>query len=273
MAGMRWLLILLAALLVSCGNDGACTPGRSVGCVGANGCSGHQECRDDGSGYGACICEDAAGTGGAATGGGGPTAGSGGNVSGGSDTGGVPTEAGDGPGSCEPADMSDWTAPSYVPAREAQDVCTAAQIEEYLADGCQFGGCADYEAGGAHEACGECLRPRPIDAAAYGPIVEVTVGTLTAVETNSAGCVERAGQADCAASVQALDACAREACVRTCSPRDSTEFDLYVACKAAARDGPCADYAASAACLHAAAVEACNGADPFVQIAITFCGE
>jgi hypothetical protein len=104
-------------------------------------------------------------------------------------------------------------------------------------------------------------------------MIEATVGILTSVETNSAGCVELAGQPDCAASIQALDACAREACLRTCFPRDSNEYDLYSACKAAARSGPCADYVGPAACLFPDSVAACNGPDPFVQIATTFCSE
>ena len=294
MAGHRWLLIPLALLVVNCGNndsdgdDGACTPGRSIGCIGQNGCSGYQECKADGSGYSGCVCEGDTATGGAATGGrgtggtamgtAGATAGSGGNTTGGHDTGGRDTggaqaSAGDGPGSCEPADMNDWTLPEYVPARAAQEVCTVAQIEEYMENHCHFGGCEDYEAGGAHEACGECLAPQPIDGAAYGPIIEVTVGTLTSVETNSAGCVELAGDAECAASVRALDACAREACLRTCFPSDSEEYDLYSACKVAARGGPCAEYVGPAACLLPAAVSLCSGTDPFVQTAIAFCGE
>ena len=34
----------------------ACTPGRSVACVGPGGCSSNQVCNGDGSGYGLCDC-------------------------------------------------------------------------------------------------------------------------------------------------------------------------------------------------------------------------
>jgi hypothetical protein len=34
----------------------ACAPGRSVACSGAQGCAGHQVCREDGSGYESCVC-------------------------------------------------------------------------------------------------------------------------------------------------------------------------------------------------------------------------
>ena len=275
------LILFVVALTASCGSDGSeseagnCTPGRSVECTGPSGCSGYQECKDDGSGYADCICgngPEGTETGGNATGGTSATAGSGGNAAG-IAAGGAGASADDGPGSCMPADMSDWTAPPYVPARPAQEVCTVAQVEDYITNSCHFGGCADYEAGGELEACGECLAPSASDATAHGSMVELTVGTLTSVETNSAGCVELAGQADCAAHVQALDACAREACLRTCSPRDSSEYNLYSACKAAARSGPCADYASPAACLLPEAVAACSGTDTFVQLGIAFCAE
>lgn len=37
-------------------SETACVPGRSIACSGAEGCAGHQICRDDGSGYDPCVC-------------------------------------------------------------------------------------------------------------------------------------------------------------------------------------------------------------------------
>ncbi len=52
---------LFLALSVGCGEtDGkkntSCEPGRSVACTGNDGCSGHQVCKDDGSGFDPCVC-------------------------------------------------------------------------------------------------------------------------------------------------------------------------------------------------------------------------
>lgn len=299
----KWAALALVVLTMSCSNgdsdgggDDACTPGRSIDCTGPNGCRGYQECNLDGSGYNACVCT--VGTGGVSTGGvstsgvstGGVSTGgrsTGGRSTGGRSTagasgsggdsseghaGGVDAAAGEGPGTCEPADMSDWTPPAYVPARPAQSVCTSGEISDYFSGNCHFGGCVEYEPGGALQACGECLGASDLDDAAYGPVIEVTVGVTTSSETNSAGCIELAGQAECAANFQALDACMREACLRTCSPSNTAEYELYRTCKTAARTGPCADYDASAACLLPATSEACGGTDVFAQVANVFCG-
>src|SRR5262245_33929811 len=64
--GIR-VVMVAAVLLVACGENGgnnrACTPGESIACVGPSACSGGQACRDDGSGYGPCICApDASGS-------------------------------------------------------------------------------------------------------------------------------------------------------------------------------------------------------------------
>jgi hypothetical protein len=47
---------------VSCGSSvtntpAACAPGQSPACTGATGCSGHQVCKSDGSGYEPCTCD------------------------------------------------------------------------------------------------------------------------------------------------------------------------------------------------------------------------
>lgn len=68
---LRGTLAPIAGALVAladaagCGDDDgsspACTPGESVACVGAGGCSGGQACPPDGTGFGPCDCgsEDA----------------------------------------------------------------------------------------------------------------------------------------------------------------------------------------------------------------------
>lgn len=56
--------VLLAALAIvttlACSSDPAatpvCTAGQSVACTGPAGCSGGQVCKDDGSGFSACVC-------------------------------------------------------------------------------------------------------------------------------------------------------------------------------------------------------------------------
>lgn len=74
-------LALVAMASAGCGDDdgpaGACTPGESVACVGAGGCSGGQVCLPDGTGFGPCDCGGGmdAGGGDADAGGGGDDAG------------------------------------------------------------------------------------------------------------------------------------------------------------------------------------------------------
>lgn len=271
-AGARCLFGLgLWLLVAACGDSGstsqqtACTPGRSVECSGPAQCAGYQECSSDGSGYGACVCDGATGgttgVGGGAGTGAGPSA-----QAGTSSTGGT------GPGSCEPVALADWTPPPYVPARAATEACTSTEVTDYFDADCQFGGCADFMPGGLHEACGACLEPHEADATAYGPILKVSVGSTSSRETNAAGCIELAGQADCAAANQALEVCMREACLADCAPSTTEEYTLYSACKAAARTGVCATYAEAAACLTPATGTACNGPDVWVTIATAFCG-
>ena len=59
----RLAAALVALALFACGGGvenktsaPACVPGRSVGCQGSDGCSGHQVCKDDGSAYDVCVC-------------------------------------------------------------------------------------------------------------------------------------------------------------------------------------------------------------------------
>src|SRR3990172_8664790 len=53
---VRQGLILLILLLGGCGGSSdKCTPGMSVACTGAGGCSGGQACKADGT-YDVCLC-------------------------------------------------------------------------------------------------------------------------------------------------------------------------------------------------------------------------
>src|SRR5688572_4436036 len=57
-----WILtpwVLLASLPFGCGGEdkaAGCVAGQSIGCVGEQGCAGHQVCKADGSAYSACLC-------------------------------------------------------------------------------------------------------------------------------------------------------------------------------------------------------------------------
>jgi hypothetical protein len=58
---MRGPCLLLAALAVGCGGTSAafiepCSPGQSIACTSADGCSGAQVCSPEGTGYGPCEC-------------------------------------------------------------------------------------------------------------------------------------------------------------------------------------------------------------------------
>ena len=60
-------------LFQACGGDSirtpsGCTPGRSVACVGANGCEGYQVCADDGASFQPCECLQGGGAGGSTSG-------------------------------------------------------------------------------------------------------------------------------------------------------------------------------------------------------------
>jgi hypothetical protein len=225
------VLALAVGLAVGCGSDESdskdCVAGESVGCIGPEGCSGYQVCNDDGASYGPCICADAgAATGGGPAGSAGGSSARGGNgtgltssggaVAGGSAAGGTELTGGsggdDGTGGavvdCEPADMSDWVPPAYVPARAPAQVCTEALIRQYSTDCLNGADCSAFEEGGEHVACGDCLRPTPIDEAEYGPLI------LSGIvrETNFGGCIELLGEAACAEHQQAKSRCEHDAC-------------------------------------------------------------
>ena len=98
--GSLLVLPCLAVLLGGCPSDPArvCSPGASVACTGAGGCTGGQVCIADGSGYGACDCGGPADAG--------PTDAGPSVDTGGTDSAGTPDDApaaGDaGPTSCDP---------------------------------------------------------------------------------------------------------------------------------------------------------------------------
>jgi hypothetical protein len=294
-AGQATALALVVALGSGCGpsepDSRGCVAGQSVACVGPEGCRGYQLCSDNGASFGPCICEDAgAGTSGGATlatgglsnaGGAGPPSG-GTRASGGSAAGGRSDATGDGaagadatggtPVDCAPADMSDWVAPAYVPARAPENVCTDALIRRYAADCLSSSDCSAFEAGGDYVACGDCLSPTPVRDAEYGPLL--LSGVIR--ETNFAGCIELLGETECAVHQQDKSRCEDEACATNCPVSDADSLDLYRECKEQARSGVCSAYHEAAVCItDPAHVEACGGADfeeSLVSIGRVFCG-
>lgn len=242
--------------------EGTCTPGRSVSCVGADSCEGFQICDDEGESYSTCECSD--GSGGSSSGDGGSSSASGGDSS---SSGGM---GGESSLDCEP-DESDFDPSDYVPARPAEDACSTEQVETYFADDCHLSSCEDFAPGGDAEDCGACLAPSEIGDESYGPLITVKIGLLTSFETNAAGCVELAGQLDCAEKIQAAQECAREACRGSCQPQNSDEYQDYVACQDDARDTVCADLEAETSCLNSDAADLCIGSDVFVTFGLAAC--
>ncbi len=270
-------LSLMAGTIAACGSDDSddsgCVPGESVSCTGPNGCEGYQVCDDDGSGYAPCEC----GAGGSITGSGGTQLGSGGLAS----TGGASVASGGlaqsgGTGGvlpdCEPADMSGWVPPAYVPARAAETVCTEAAIRQYVVDCLNGTDCSPFESGGEYAACGECLTATPVGEAEYGPLV--LSGSLR--ETNVAGCIELLGEGDCAVHMQAKSTCEREACLDNCPVTDTQSLTLYQQCKQEASSGVCDSYRQEAVCISDPAhSQACSGGtfeDGLVAVGTVFCG-
>jgi hypothetical protein len=171
---------------------------------------------------------------------------------------------------CEPNE-SDYVPSDYVPARGPESSCTQEQVATFFDGDCHLSSCAAFEAGGDAEDCGACLAPSSIDDDAYGPVIKVQLGLLTSYETNAAGCVETAGQLDCAKNIQAAQACAREACSQSCQPKNSMEYQDFVACQDAARDTVCAELEAETSCLNSDAADLCIGSDVFIAFGIAAC--
>ncbi len=180
---------------------------------------------------------------------------SGGRTTGGASTGGA-VATGGAVEPCEPAALEDWEPPDYVAARADPGACTTAQIQRYYDDCLVDVSCADFEAGGDDEECGACLEPTALDAASWGPILELNPRPFYRWESNLAGCIELLGEADCAENIAAAQACAREVCTAGCGV---THPD-YSACIDEARAGECAEYEAAAVCItDPEHVEQCSG--------------
>ncbi len=293
-----WLgAILVAAVATACGADDrgddpnadACVPGRSVACTTDTGCKGAQHCNDDGT-YDPCECGTQPPSGGNGGGGEGGSA-SGGRASGGSGSGSAPTggantgganttggatssTGGAGDEDCAPEDMSQWTPPVYVPARQTQGACSTAQLQRFH-DDCLMGtDCSAFESGGADENCGACMWPSALGAATWGPVLEVNPRPFYRWENNTAGCHEllRTANRNCAEKMQAAQNCARDACVDVCDVSSAA----YNACVIDARTSVCQDFTSAAACITSQAdLDACSG-DTFEQIVLAqgevFCG-
>lgn len=179
--------------------------------------------------------------------------------------------------SCEPLDMSDWDPPAYVPARH-DAACTSAEIAAYY-DACLFGtDCADYEPGGRSADCGACLEPSSPTDDTWGPVLLTRPPPFYVYDSNAGGCIELMGEAECAAKIQAADACARAACDEPCSVNGSLAFEAYQECTQTARQTVCADRQAAAVCImDAGHADACSGSGGFeslfLALAEVFCGQ
>ena len=174
--------------------------------------------------------------------------------------------------SCPPASMVGWTAPSYVPARPKQKVCTDAEIRAYV-DQCLKGGdCSAFATGAASAECGACMAPSATTDAALGPILQVTPSPFYRWETNFAGCTELLGAQSCAPKLQAASICASESCNASCDPSSSA----YDGCVAQARNSTCNAYSQLAVCLTDATVASrCSGNDfttSVLAMGRVFCG-
>ncbi len=179
--------------------------------------------------------------------------------------------------SCEPLDMDDWDPPAYVPARH-DAACTSAEIAAYY-DACLFGAnCADYEPGGPSADCGACLEPSSPTDDTWGPVLLTRPPPFYVYDSNAGGCIELVGEPECAAKIQAADACARAACDEPCSEDGSLVYEAYQACTQTARRTVCEDRQAAAVCImdadHAAACSGSGGFETlFVALAEVFCGQ
>ncbi len=271
--GRWWALaavVVTAFAVTSCGGDeedgsGAGTEGGGSSSGGGNtggSSSGSGNTGGSSSGGASEGGDDGGDDTGGAVGDGGDAGeeGTGGSSGGGQTTGGASTGGAVATGGavepCEPAALEDWEPPDYVAARADPGACTTAQIQRYYDDCLVDVSCAAFEAGGDDEECGACLEPTALDAASWGPILELNPRPFYRWESNLAGCIELLGETDCAVKIAAAQACAREVCTVGCGV---THPD-YSACIDEARAGECAEYEAAAVCImdpdH---VEQCSG--------------
>ncbi|MBN2192706.1 MAG: hypothetical protein JW751_07795 [Polyangiaceae bacterium] len=217
---------------------------------------------------------DGGSTTGGSTAGGSTTGGStaGGSTAGGSTAGGTtPTLE-----SCDPLDMTDWTPPAYVPARQAA-VCSATEIADYY-EQCLFGSdCARFEADGTSADCGACLEPSSPTDDTWGPVLAIQSPPHYVYLTNAGGCIDLMGESDCGAKIQTSDVCAREACTEPCTVEGALAFDAYHDCSDLARETVCAPYQAAAVCItepeHSNACSGPGGFEAlFIALATVHCG-
>jgi hypothetical protein len=152
---------------------------------------------------------------------------------------------------CSPHDLSGFTVPAYVPAREQMFVCLSSQYEA-LAEACvgdasTQSACASFATGndgGIDSNCASCFDPANVDAG-IGPLVRGSV-----IAPNVAGCVETAERSDagfdCARAIAAAAACVEYACKPSCPVTDEPSRHAYLACASAAATGVCAIYTQAA---------------------------
>lgn len=131
---------------------------------------------------------------------------------------------------CQPADVSGFMPPAYVPAHRQPGVCTAQQITDFYShcfDTTRTKAACDADKAAA-PACTTCLEV-PSTTATWG----ATYTHNGVVTVNVAGCMELLGGPDglaCAKKSQAATACDDAACSASCPVTDDASFQLYLAC-------------------------------------------
>jgi hypothetical protein len=172
-------------------------------------------------------------------------------------------------------------APTWIPPTGAhQNKCTTAMLTEYYqqcldptgGQTCTFG------TDPASQACLTCLNSNFTDPV-WGPLV-AGVGE---VGTNTAGCIVLLdpGAMACAQAIEAQDECVHAACDAVCMAGDSSSFDSWVTCSAAANGCGCEPYFEAADCVKALAGAQSPAApclvgqtfeDLYYSVTAVFCG-
>jgi hypothetical protein len=181
-----------------------------------------------------------------------------------------------------PADISSWTPPAYVPAKNSPGACAPGDVAAYDA-ACvntttkSTSACDSFKS--ANATCVACLVSQQGDSS-WGPIVQWP----GIINLNLGGCLElAAGDATCAKAVETAAACPHAACDAVCpvTSGDATSFANWQQCEQVAVADACGLYEQAANCMvtdPAAISSVCQPtqSDTFdsllLRIAPVFCG-
>ncbi len=173
-----------------------------------------------------------------------------------------------------PADVSQWTAPPFIPPVVQKGSCTSQQIQD-LFNACfsptnNQTQCNSFQQ--ANAACVSCALTKP---QAPGPLVEGTA----LVTLNIPGCIAivtgDASPSSCAARLQTVDACEEAACAAQCPVTDAQSFQQYVQCTQTAASGGCKTYVGAECAIDGGAAGQCLVSDfqtGFMTLVPLFCG-